>query len=234
MIPDPIKNKVQTVVNVFETSSLKPRYDVICIANDGPGKCMQISYGKQQCAEFGNLHALIRMYCDNPSSRYGRDLKNYLQFIGNPLHPLCKNLDFKQLLKLAGTDFVMHETQDKFFDQFYWDPAVKFFEQQNFSLPLSMLVIYDSYIQSGSILDFLRKRFGERTPINGGNEKRWITAYTNVRDKWLENHSSKILEETDYRTDCLLDAIDHNNWDLSQLVVCKFNSNNSNNWVTIP
>lgn len=230
---DPIKKKIQTVVNVFETSSLKPRYDVICIADDGPGKCTQISYGKQQCAEFGNLHALIRMYCDTPDARYGKDLKNYLQFIGDPKHPLCKNKEFKQLLKLAGTDYVMHETQDRFFDQFYWSPALKFFEQNNFSLPLSMLVIYDSYIQSGGILDFLRQRFGEKTPINNGNEKRWIEAYTTVRDKWLENHSNRILQFTDYRTDTLLEQITTENWLLEKRVVVKFNSSNEQSWVAI-
>lgn len=233
MITDALKKKIQTVVNVFETSSLKPRYDVICIANDGPGKCTQISYGKQQCAEFGNLHTLIKLYCDNPSSRYGKELKNYLQFIGDPKHPLCNNADFKQLLKYAGTDFVMHQTQDQFFDQFYWTPALNWFTTNGFTLPLSMLVAYDSFIQSGGILDFLRKRFGERPPAQQGDEKEWILEYVQTRDQWLENHSKEILRATDYRTDTLLDAINAENWDLSQPIVCKFNTIDKHEWVTI-
>lgn len=232
MITPPNKKKIQDVVSVFETSSTKPLYDILVCMHDGPGKCLQITYGKHQTTEFGNLKALIRMYCDS-YGRYARDLRSYLAYIGDPLHPLAKNEPFKYLLKLAGTDIVMHEVQDKFFDQYYWDPAMKFFQQQNFTLPLSMLVIYDSYIQSGGILDFLRKRFGEKTPINNGNEQRWISAYVNVRDKWLEDHTNPILPYTDYRTDCLQDAIQKNNWDLSQPIICKFNSNDPKKWVTV-
>ncbi|HEU4574625.1 MAG TPA: chitosanase [Chitinophagaceae bacterium] len=232
MITPPIKKKIQDVISVFETSSVKPRYDILVTLHDGPGKCLQITYGKHQTTEYGNLKALIKMYCDS-YGRYASDLRSYLAYIGRPDTPLAKNESFKHLLKLAGTDYTMHEVQDKFFDQYYWDPAFKFFQQNNFSLPLSMLVIYDSYVHSGGILDFLRRRFGERTPINSGNERRWIKAYTSVRDKWLENHTNEILPPTDYRTDCLLEAIDTNNWELQHPVICKFNSFKQKDWVTI-
>jgi chitosanase len=231
-ITPPIKKKIQDVVSVFETSSVKPRYDILVVMADGPGRCLQITYGKHQTTEYGNLRALIKMYCDS-YGRYANDLRSYIGFIGRPDKPLAKNESFKHLLKLAGTDYIMAEVQDRFFDQYYWDPAFNFFQKQNFTLPLSMLVIYDSFIQSGGILDFLRNRFGERTPINNGNEKRWITAYTNVRDKWLENHSNPLLPHTDYRTDCLLDAISKDNWDLAKPLVCKFNSFKPSDWITI-
>jgi chitosanase len=234
MIEPATKQKIQTIVNVFESSSLKPLYDVLVVAADGPGGIRQISYGKQQLTEYGNLPSLIKHYCETPGARYANDLQNYSQFLGRPEHPLADNLPFKQLLKLAGTDFIMHQVQDEFFDRYYWQPAVNFFEANRFTLPLSMAVIYDSYIHSGSIPMWLRKRFNEKTPLNGGSEKQWISEYVYTRDNWLEHHPNKVLRNTDYRTDCWLDQIHTNNWDLKEPVICKFNQSDKKEWITIP
>lgn len=233
MITTEIKKKIQTIVNVFETSSLKPRYDILIVANDGPDKCAQISYGKQQCAEFGNLHALVKLYCES-GGKYSSDLKTFLDFIGNPKHPLSSNQTFKQLLKLAGTDPVMHQVQDDFFDRYYWNPAYNFFSVNLFTLPLSMAVIYDSYIHSGGVPVWLRKEFPAVPPIKGGDEKEWVKEYVTTRDNWLEHNSKKILRGTDYRTDAWIEQIQNENWNLLQPVVVKFNSANEHEWVTIP
>ena len=68
----------------------------------------------------------------------------------------------------------MQRIQDDFFDKRYFQPAMQWADTNEFTLPLSALVIYDSFIHSGSILDFLRKRFPEVPPAKGGNEKTWI------------------------------------------------------------
>jgi chitosanase len=232
MISDPIKKKIQTIVCVFETSSVKPLYDILVCLNDGPGRIKQITYGKHQTTEYGNLKALIKMYIDR-NGRYANDFKSYVQMIGSHEHPLADNLQFKQLLKYAGTDLTMHEVQDDFFDQYYWQPAVNFFEANRFALPLSMGVIYDSYIHSGGVPMWLRTRFNEKTPQNGGSEKEWISEYVYIRDNWLEHHENKVLRNTDYRTDCWIEQIHTNNWDLKEPVTCKFNSDNQKNWVVI-
>lgn len=234
MITDSIKKKIQTIVNVFETSSLKPRYDIITVAFDGPSEAKQISYGKQQCAEFGNLRTLIRLYCERSDSRYASDLKSYLDFIGNPKHPLADNQTFKTLLKLAGTDEMMHRVQDDFFDVRYWNPALNWFSVNLFTLPLSMSVIYDSYIHSGGVPMWLRDDFKEPTPLKGGNEIEWIQQYVLARDIWLEHNKKKILQFTDYRTDCWIEQIKEDNWMLEKPVVVKFNSPNEHSWITIP
>ena len=127
----------------------------------------------------------------------------------------------------------MHDVQDAFFDRYYWNPAVNFFSANLFTLPLSMAVIYDSYIHSGSIPAWLRKDFPERTPLKGGNEMEWINEYVTTRDNWLEHHSNKILRGTDYRTDCWLGQIKAENWMLEKPVVVKFNSSNQKDWITI-
>jgi chitosanase len=233
MINPATKLKIQTIVSVFETSSLKPRYDILVCLNDGPRKIKQITYGKHQTTEYGNLQALIRMYCDR-HGRYENDLRSYLAYIGNPKHPLAGNDPFKMLLKLAGTDDIMHQVQDEFFDRYYWDPAVNFFTSNLFNLPLAMAVIYDSYIHSGGIPSWLRDDFKEVPPVKGGNEKDWVKAYVTTRDYWLEHHENKILRGTDYRTDAWLDCIALGNWELQQPVVCKFNSTDKRDWITIP
>jgi len=91
--------------------------------------------------------------------------------------------------------------------------------QNGFTLPLSTLVIYDSQVHSGGILMLLRKRFPEKTPKNGGDEKIWIEQYVNARRDWLANHSTKILHKTVYRMDCFKNEMTRNNWDLSLLPI---------------
>ena len=84
-----------------------------------------------------------------------------------------------------------------------------------------MLVIYDSYIHSGSVLTRLRNRFAERTPINGGDEKAWIKAYVEARHNWLENNGNLLIRKTIYRTNCFKEQLQAGNWDLQQDVVIR-------------
>jgi chitosanase len=234
MITSTVKRKIQTIVSVFETSSLKGNYAALVVLSDGPRlngtRQPQITYGKHQTTESGNLKTLIQLYCKK-NGKYIEQLKPYLPIIG--IKPLADDTAFKKLLKVAAIDPIMQEMQDVFFDQYYWDPAQRFFLVNGFKLPLSMLVIYDSYIHSGGVPSWIRDDFAQVPPIKGGNEKEWTTAYVTCRDHWLENHSDKILRNTDYRTDCFLEQIRLNNWELSQEVTCKFNSSNLKDWFII-
>jgi chitosanase len=92
-------------------------------------------------------------------------------------------------------------------------------DDNGFTLPLSALVIYDSFIHSGSILGFLRKRFPEMPPAKGGDEKRWIGQYVNARHQWLATAENVVLHKTIYRTACFKSEIARGNWDLSQLPI---------------
>jgi len=84
---------------------------------------------------------------------------------------------------------------------------------------MSMLVIYDSFIHSGSILPFLRKKFTEPVPAQGGDEKKWLGEYVKARHKWLAGHSKPILRKTIYRTNCYLGEIEGKNWHLTVLPI---------------
>jgi chitosanase len=207
----------ERVVNVFETGSIKGKYGAISVYNDGPHRVRQITYGRSQTTEYGNLARLVDMYV-KAGGTHAAELAPYVQLIGAT--PLVDNDAFKALLRRAGeSDPVMWATQDRFFDLAYFQPALKWATDNGFVLPLSMLVIYDSFIHSGGILPFLRSRFAELTPKKGGDEKAWIRAYVEVRDRWLTTHSNPDLRPSAYRTRDLLREIKGGNWDLAHLPI---------------
>jgi chitosanase len=203
------------VINAFETGSAEGDYSNISIYADGPHGVRQITYGRAQTTEYGNLRDLVSMYVD-ARGIFGAELRPFLDRIGSD-PALVGDKRFKQLLRDAGkTDPVMRTTQDEFFDRFYFQPAMRWAEQHGFSLPLSALVIFDSFIHSGSILWTIRNRFPESVPSSGGDEKSWIAAYVAARHDWLAHHPKTILHATVYRTACFRDEIRRHNWDLSR------------------
>lgn len=211
------KSICEQVINVFETGSTQGNYGMISIYKDGPHKQRQVTYGRSQTTEYGNLHELVEMYA-NAGGIYSEALRPYIEKI--EATPLADDALFKQLLRDAGRkDPVMRQTQDAFFDRRYFVPAMAWADNNGFSLPLSALVIYDSFIHSGSILSFLRKRFPESPPANGGDEHAWISQYVDTRQNWLANHENKILRNTIYRTRCFNNEISRDNWDLTQLPI---------------
>lgn len=217
MITTQQKTKILQIVNIFETGSKQGKYDNISIYADGKNNTKQITYGRSQTTEQGNLKTLLQLYIDK-NGIYATQLKPYLTSIGKT--PLHNNIIFKKLLqKAAREDIKMIETQYQFFDILYYQPAFHFFEKNKFTQALSLLVIYDSYIHSGSIPTFLREKFPENTPLNKGNEKNWIKQYTNERHDWLKNNKKNILQKTIYRTQCFLNQIKTENWDLSKELI---------------
>ena len=145
---------------------------------------------------------------------------SFLLMVDSGVTPLVDNKQFKQLLRDAGRkDLIMQQAQDAFFDKRYFQPAMEWAGSNGFILPLSALVIYDSFIHSGSILGFLRERFPEVPPAKGGDEKTWIKQYVDARDHWLSNAENEVLRRTVYRTSCFKKEIARGNWDLSQLPI---------------
>ncbi len=113
----------------------------------------------------------------------------------------------------------MREIQDAFFDEQYFQPALEWADVNQFTLPLSALVIYDSFVHSGGIFGFLRKRFPEVPPAQGGDERVWIRQYVDTRQNWLATSPKKLLRGTVYRTECLKRQIARDNWALSQMPI---------------
>lgn len=216
LITTPVIEKIKQIIRCFETGKIVGAdYGKLTILPDGPNQIKQITYGASQTTEFGRLSLLINMYVDEPKAKFAVQLREFRNRIGK--HPsLHTNQNFLDLLEKAGDDPVMQAVQNRFFNMYYMQPALQWFSNNKFTLPFSLLVIYDSHIHSGSILSKLRNQFTEKVPVNGGDEKKWITSYVQVRDKWLEESSSKVIANSDYRTDSFIYAIRQNNWLLDQ------------------
>jgi chitosanase len=108
----------------------------------------------------------------------------------------------------------MRRVQDVFFDEEYFLPAVRWCKDHGLVLPLSALVVYDSFILSGDVLPLIRRSFPERVPAEGGNEVEWTAAYVKAREAWLANRSRADVRRTVYRTRCLAEQIAEGNWHL--------------------
>lgn len=211
------KRVIERVINVFETGTPDGNYSDVTLLRDGPGGIRQITYGRSQTTEWGNLKTLLTRYCDAPDAQQAKHIRPYLAKMGKISQVGEQSL--LAALRAAGHDPVMRAVQDSFFDDVYYRPAERWATENGFALALSMLVIYDSYIHSGSIRKDIRSRFPEVPPVRGGNEKAWITAYVAARHAWLANHSKTILHGTVYRTVCLRNEIRRNNWNLAILPI---------------
>lgn len=214
--PEVHKKCIQTL-NVFETGKSEGDYSNVSIYKDGGGGAYyQITYGASQTTQDGNLDKLLYRYVDAAAddSAVAAMIQRCLPTKDN--RALYKNNSFIAALKRAGQEPLMQQLQDEFFDEVYFVPAYKWFKENGFTLPLSMLVIYDSFIHSGGILSFLRKRFSAVTPVKGGDEKEWIQSYVDTRRSWLANHSNKVLRNTVYRMDTMLGCIKADNWMLEK------------------
>ncbi len=207
----------ERIVNVFETGSIRGNYAAISIFEDGPNDIRQITYGRSQTTEYGNLRELVQMYVDT-GGRFSEELREFVPRIGRVA--LVDDSRFKNLLRRAGAeDPVMRQTQDVFFDRRYFQPALRWADRNGFTRALSTLVIYDSFIHSGGILDFLRARFPEMPPARGGDEQVWIRQYVDVRHGWLRTHHRPAVRASIYRTRDLAREIARANWDLAVLPI---------------
>lgn len=216
-LSDEQKSVIERVINAFETGKADGDYASISIYKDGPHDIPQITYGRSQTTEYGNLRELVELYIE-ADGLYSDNLKQFADLIGSS--PLTDNSQFKQILRDAGRNNpIMQVVQDAFFDKRYFKPAMDWADKQGFVLPLSGLVIYDSFIHSGSILWLIRQRFAESPPGLGGREKVWTRDYVIERNKWLKNHHRSAVRKSSYRTEALLREINANNWDLSQLPI---------------
>lgn len=211
LIDDRVRTLTRKIINAFEMGRTTVDYAAIYIMNDGPGgiKMLTVSWG---LTEFGNLKQFINRYT-NAAGKYSVAFLPYLPLIGKST--LSNNTAFKNLLKKAANeDQKYRDIMDSMYYELYYTPALKFFNDEGFTLPLSFLVILDSILNSGSILSSLRSRFPESTPRNGGRERTWIRQYSEVRRDWLANHSKTILHAVAIRPKTYLKEMDRNNWDL--------------------
>jgi chitosanase len=212
-----IRTIIVRVLSVAETDRAEGKPHAVYIYPDGTGGRKQVTLGIGFTEDGGNLYPVIERYVAKKGVFAGQ-LATYLPHIGKGT--LATNKKFHELLKQAGaSDPLMAEAQNEQFRKLYLDPAFAWFKKHGFDLPLSFLVIADSYLHSGGIRESLRNSFKESTPAQGGDEKVWIRSYVEARHNWLANHSNKLLRNTIYRTQCFRNELARENWMLEQLPI---------------
>jgi len=208
--------RIKRVLNTIESGTPDGNYSCISIYNDGHNETRQITYGCSQTTEQGNLKDLVKRYI-SASGKYSQELTPYIDKIG--AISLADDKDFIKLLEKAGSDEVMKVVQDSFFDEDYFQPSMDWATANGFILPLSKLVIYDSFVQSGHILMEIRNTFSERPPRNGGDEKLWIIFYLRARLIFLQNSRNPDVRKSVYRVKDYQQAINDNNWNMNNPIV---------------
>lgn len=205
------KKTAQAIVNIFETGSPYGDYSRVTVYHGDPG---HLTYGRSQTTlASGNLYLLIKDYCSREEAAFGKEFMRFLERLERRDLSLDRDTDFRQLLVEAGHDPVMHDVQDAFFDRAYWDPALRCCQRAGLEYPLTVCVVYDSFIHGSwnTIKNRTEKKIGYPASVG---EKKWITRYVETRREWLANHSIKILRKTVYRMDSFLQLIYENKWNL--------------------
>jgi chitosanase len=212
MLTDLQKKAVQAIVNIFETGKVLGDYSNVTSHPQDPGG---LTYGRSQTTlNSGNLHLLIKDYCNAVNAEFAAQLTSYLPRLKNKDRGLNNDQNLHNILRQAGKDAVMQSVQDTFFDRIYWNPSVNSANNQGIQTALGVAVVYDSVIHGSwvEMRDRTNERFG--TVANIG-EQTWIKHYISVRRDWLANSNNSLLRKTVYRMDILQEIINSQNWDLA-------------------
>ncbi|HTW36666.1 MAG TPA: peptidoglycan-binding protein [Rhizomicrobium sp.] len=212
------KSAAQAIVNIFETGSIRGDYADVTLL---PGDSGQLTYGRSQTTlASGNLFLLIQDYCGQNDGSLSAALKPYLSKLQACDSSLNNDMTFRSLLKDAGSDPVMQEVQDAFFDRVYWDPAMRSADALGAQSALGAAIVYDSTVHGSwaQVRDMTRKQFGELKQIG---EVQWMSDYVETRRQWLATYPNPLLHKTVYRMDAFRQIINAGNWKLGLPLVVR-------------
>lgn len=216
------KRAIDSVLCIFETGRLPSpsAYAMCTILNDGAG----VSYGKHQATDKGGTLDLVVQRYIVKGGLNAAALKPFIGYLSGNQTALFPPgtarpawlVSFIKLLISSGADPIMHKAQDEIFEEQYMNPALGHAKAAGVQHALSLLVIYDTCIQSGpGMVSNMRNRFAETCPANGGDEKAWTKAYIRARQNWLAAFPNPLVQTSVYRTKALMELADSNNWGLS-------------------
>jgi chitosanase len=199
---------IKAIVNLFETGRVLGDYGQVTVIAGDTG---HLTFGRSQTTlGSGNLHTLLDRYCNNPGARFRLLLARVLPQTAARDAALDTDIRLHNVLRASADDEVMRDLQDEFFDEVYFDPAVRVADRMRIVSPLGQAVVYDSFVHGS--WPRIRDRV-QGTPQTLG-ERAWIDAYVAARRQWLESHPRKDLRATVYRMDALRRLIELDAWGL--------------------
>lgn len=201
------KAVIENIVTIHETGKLNNKsYGTVTNVRGDPGG---LTYGKHQVTiNGGGLYLMLNRYCQAPGARHAAEISKWLAPIRAKNTAVVAQPALRDLLQRAGDDPIMAAVQDKYFDDQYWLPAVRFCDARELDLALALAVVYDSTIH-GSL-----HRVNKLLPA-GLDDRQWILQYVEARRRWFLNHSITILRRCTYRMDTFRTLYDANNFDLN-------------------
>jgi hypothetical protein len=204
------------IVHIFETSKPLGDYSAVAVLTDGAG----ISYGINQFTHrSGSLYQVVTTYLGHKPT-FGvdvlsRELPILRMTTPDAIRQLAKNAAFRNALSLAGTTPEMQAAQRQVANDRYVQPAIDACEGSNFTLPLSLAAVYDSFNQGGFPIVRDRVAIGRGEHPNAEDfEQAWISDYCRERRKWLLESKKAIVRGTTYRPDFFIEQIGRGNWNL--------------------
>ena len=216
------KRVIDSILCIFETGRLPSpsAYATCTILNDGAG----ISYGKHQSTDKGGTLDLVVQRYIAKNGQNAAALKPFIANLsgnqsaqfppGTPRPAWLVNL--MNLLVASGADPLMQKAQDEIFEEQYMNPALGHANAAGVQHPLSVLVIYDTCIQSGpGMVSRMRNLFSEASPANGGDEKAWTKAYIRSRQNWLAAFPNPLVQASVYRTKSMMSLAESDKWSLA-------------------
>lgn len=208
----------QAIINLFETGEVLGDYGSVTLIDGDTG---HLTFGRSQTTlGSGNLAKLMQAYCANPGAMFGPRLTPFLPRFAAIDLSLDDDIKLHNVLRASADDRVMRETQDRFFDLTYWQPARKAAVKLGITSPLGTAVVYDGHVHGawGLIRDRTTAQVG--TPAAAG-EQRWIAEYVRQRRQWLASHARADLRATVYRMDAFQRLIDNGMWALELPLVVR-------------
>lgn len=206
---------IHAIVNLFETSHVLGDYGQVTVMAGDTG---HLTFGRSQTTlGSGNLHRLLQRYCSNAGARFGRRLADVLPRTEARDTALDRDLKLHNVLRASADDPVMRDTQDEFFDETYFRPAIKTADRDRIAEPLGKAVVYDSFVHGS--WNRIRDRV-EGTPDSRG-ERAWVKEYVEARRSWLATHPRADLRATVYRTEALGRLIELGAWGLELPLVVR-------------
>lgn len=201
----------QAIINIFETGTVLGKYGQVTLIDHDAG---HLTFGRSQSSlGSGNLGRMIAAYCDNRGARFGARLAGYLPRLNDRDFKLDEDLKLHNLLRASADDPVMRDTQDRFFDRGFWQPALREAASLGIHTPLGITTVYDSMVHGswGPLRTQTTERNGSVAALG---EQAWIKAYIANRRAWMAGHTRPDIRATVYRMDALGALARQGQWSL--------------------
>ena len=200
----------KAIVNLFETGAVRGDYGQVTLL---PGDTGRLTYGRAQTTlGSGNLDVLIERYCAAAGARFGARLRTWLPALAARSPAADTDQKLHNVLRACADDPVMRDVQDAFFDEMYWEPAVRAATRMGMRSPLGVAVVYDGWVHGAWGL--LRDRTSAGGTLLKVGEHEWIHHYVRTRREWLATHPNALLRQTVYRMDAFERLITLDAWSL--------------------